>query len=105
MDDKDLRQIDLYQAFDSSDYPGVPSSEIPEEESDFPADAEEPRQLPARPEPQLIVDKFAASPTTARESIEKGFRSMVAGLPAGRMPRHTPFIDGLMDDDEPLPSL
>lgn len=105
MEDKDVRTIDLYQAFDSSDYPGVPDSEGAEQESDGPADDEGHRQLPNRPEPQVVVDKFSASPTTARESIEKGFRIMVAGLPAGRMPRHTPFLDGLMDDDEPLPAL
>lgn len=105
MEDKDLRKIELFQAFDSSDYPGVEDKDDEDGEDVEISDDEPPRSLPALPDPQAVLDKFKASQTTALASIEKDFQNVISTMPTTGVPRHTPFIDGLIDDDEPLPTL
>lgn len=103
MNDRDFSRIELFQAFDSSAYPGVATAD--RDEDDGISEDEKSRRLPKRPDPQLIVQKFNANMSTAVDSILKAFEIARASTSATGVPRHTPFLDGLIDDDEPMPSL
>lgn len=105
MEDKDLRKIELFQAFDSSDYPGVEDKGDEDDEDVEISEGEPSRSLPALPDPQVVLGKFKASETTALASIEKDFQNVISTMLTTGVPRHTPFLDGLIDDDEPSPTL
>lgn len=108
MEDEDLRKIELFQAFDSSDYPGVAAT-VDAGEADSaagtPAGDRSMRQLPPLPDPTEVIARFRRSESSAIPSIERNFLTVVGAMPPTGVPRHTPFLDGLIDDDEPLPSI
>lgn len=105
MEDTDIRKIELFQAFDSDDYPGVVNGSD-QDDVDVENSEEQPsRTLPEIPDPQTIVSRFEASTTTVRASIEEEFQNVINNMPAIGAPRHTPFLDGLIEDEEPLPAL
>lgn len=107
MEDRDIRSIELFQAFDSSDYPGVDDADGDGSDGDPSKTAEElsSRELPPLPDPSEIIRKFDESESSAIPSIRREFAKAINLLGKHGIPRHTPFLDGLVEEDEPLPSV
>jgi len=108
MEDQDVREIELFESFDSNDYPGVERTDDQEQrdgDGGVMPDKSESRLLPPLPDPDDVISRFDASETSALPSINGAFTQTIGAMPKTGIPRHTPFLDGLIDDDEPLPTI
>lgn len=107
--------FDLYEAFDTDEYPGVLPDDVESPEDDLELGTDE-DQEPAPSESdlsplfddldlELIISIYSESNCTSKASIEKEAIRLTERLPEGMLFRHTPFLDGVIDSDTPLPHL
>ena len=88
-EDSYVNRVEMFEAFDGSPYPGIPDFEDED-------DVEDDSVAPDLDESE-ILRRFKESTTTARDSIYEQFRKLTEHFGAPGVPRHTPFIDELME--------
>lgn len=96
MSEAQADRIEMFEAFDGSAYPGVAEFDAADNEDD----ADAPDQPSDALDSAEIVRRFEASPTTARDSIREQFARLTDWFEPTGVPRHTPFLDELMDELE-----
>lgn len=102
MNEDQISEIEMFQAFDRESYPGIAASQDDDEEADAGVIDERASHLaaertpPADVDPHEVVRRFDESQTTARESIWEQFRELSKHFGSPGVPRHSPFLDELM---------